>query len=173
MAVVPGQISRRKIVVNTEEYPVELLKFRKLWVLTPLAQIGIITILYVLTTLLFARGFRLSGNMLGGSPEVWILFVPITEEILFRGFIRGALERAYGPIRAIVISSALFGLWRLKNTFWMTNGDLEGQMLYTTFIFGPITAALALKLRTVWLGVILHYLNNFPTELLPPIGHWR
>ncbi len=155
------------------EYPIELLQFRKLWLLTPSVQIGIVTVLYVLTTLLFARGFRLTGTMLGGSPEVWILFVPITEEILFRGFILGALERAYGAAWAIILSSALLGLWHLKNTFWMTNGDLESQMLYTAFLFGPITAALALKLRTIWPGVILHYLNNLPTELLPPIGHWR
>ena len=158
--------------MDTNEYPIELLKFRRLWILTPLVQIGIVAALYVLTTLLFARGFRLNGNMLGGSPEVWILFVPITEEILFRGFILGALERAYGAVWAVVISSALFGLWHLKNTFWMTNDDLESQMLYTACIFGPITALLALRLRTIWLGVILHYLNNFPTELMPPLKHW-
>ena len=156
--------------MNTDDYPIELLKFRKLWVLTPLARIGIVATLYVLTTFLFARGYRLSGNMLGGSPEVWILFVPITEEILFRGFVLGALEKACGAIRAIVISSVLFGPWRLKNTFWMSNGDLRDQMVYTAPVFGSITAALALRLRTIWLGVILHDLNNLPTELLPL--HW-
>ena len=122
--------------------------------------------LYASTTLTFARGFRLTGKMLGRDPDVWILFVPITEEILFRGFILGALEIAYGPRRAIVFSSLLFGLWHLKNTFWMTNYDLIHQIIYTTFVFGPITAYLALKLRTIWVGVILHYLNNFPMALL-------
>ena len=161
------------IRMHVVDYPIELLQFRKFWLFTPIVQIGIVAMLYVLTTLLFARGFRLSGTMLGGPPEVWILFVPITEEILFRGFILGALERAYGAARAIVLSSALFGLWHLKNTFWMTNDALEGQMLYTALLFGPITAALALKLRTIWPGVILHYLNNLPTELLPPIDPWR
>lgn len=135
-------------------------------------QICTITVLYILTTITFAHAFRSSGNMLGGPPEVWILFVPITEEILFRGLILGALEKAYSRISAVTISSILFGLWHLKNTFWMTNGDLEFQMLYTAFIFGPITAAIALKLRSIWPGVVLHYLNNFPTELLPPLGHW-
>jgi membrane protease YdiL (CAAX protease family) len=158
--------------METGAYPLELLRFRRFGPATPLVQMGLVALLYVLTTLLFARGFRVNGNMLGGPPEVWILFVPITEEILFRGFILGALERAYGAIWAIVLSSLMFGLWHLKNTFWMTNDDLEGQILYCTFIFGPITAALALKLRTIWLGVILHYLNNFPVDLLPPAGHW-
>ena len=106
--------------------------------------------------------------MLGGAPEVWILFVPITEEILFRGIVLGALEIAYGRWRALVVSSLLFGLWHLKNIFWMTDADLMRQISYTTLFFGPVTAVLALRLRTIWPGVILHYLNNFPTELMPP-----
>jgi membrane protease YdiL (CAAX protease family) len=157
--------------MDLNAYPIELLRFRKFWLFTPLVQIGIVAALYSITTLLFARGFRLTGTMLGGPPEVWILFVPITEEILFRGFILGALERAYGWLWAIILSSLLFGLWHLKNTFWMTNDDLEGQILYTALIFGPITAALALWTRTIWPGVILHYLNNLPIELLPPLPH--
>ncbi|WP_206244618.1 CPBP family intramembrane glutamic endopeptidase [Novosphingobium terrae] len=158
--------------MSSDEYPIELLKIRRIWVFTPLMQIIAVCLLYISTTLLFSRSFHLNGNMLGGPPDVWILFVPITEEILFRGFILGALEKAYGGIWAIVISSILFGLWHLKNTFWMTNGDLEYQMFYTAFIFGPITAAMTLKLRSIWPGVILHYLNNFPTELIPPLGGW-
>jgi membrane protease YdiL (CAAX protease family) len=148
------------------EYPLELLQFRRLGFLTPAVQIVTVAALYGATTLVFARGFRLTGKMLGHDPDVWILFVPITEEILFRGFILGALEIAYGPWRAIVFSSLLFGLWHLKNTFWMTDYGLLHQMVYTTFLFGPVTAYLALRLRTIWIGVILHYLNNFPTALL-------
>ncbi len=50
----------------------------------------------------------------------------------------------------------------------MTTADLTSQVLYTALIFGPITAAIALKTRTIWPGVILHYLNNLPTEFMPP-----
>jgi membrane protease YdiL (CAAX protease family) len=153
--------------LRLSEYPFELLRFRRLGFLTPAMQMAIVAALYIATTLLFARGFRLTGKMLGGNPDVWILFVPITEEVLFRDIILGALEIAYGPWRAIVFSSLFFGLWHLKNTFWMTNHDLLHQMIYTTFLFGPVTAFLALRLRTIWIGVILHYLNNFPTGLMP------
>jgi membrane protease YdiL (CAAX protease family) len=38
-------------------------------------------------------------------------------------------------------------------------------MLYTTLIFGPVTAVLALKTRTIWPGAILHYLNNLPAAV--------
>jgi hypothetical protein len=39
------------------------------------------------------------------------------------------------------------------------------QLLYTTLIFGPVTAVLALKTRTIWPGAILHYLNNLPAAV--------
>ena len=122
----------------------------------------IVAALYSLTTMLFVRTFRLTGKVLGGAPDVWILFVPITEEILFRGFILGALEIAYGRIWAIVVSSVPFGLWHLKNAFWMGNDELAQEIAYTTLFFGPVTAILTIKARSIWPGVILHYLNNLP-----------
>jgi membrane protease YdiL (CAAX protease family) len=152
--------------VTLSNYPFELLQFRRFGRLTPALQMAMVAGLYVATTLAYARGVRLTGKMSGFVPDVWILFVPITEEILFRGIILGALEIAYGPLRAIVLSSLFFGLWHLKNTFWMTDYRLIHQMLYTTLIFGPVTAVLALRTRTIWLGVILHYLNNFPIAVI-------
>ena len=143
-------------------YPLELLTFRRLWIFSTALQMTIIAGLYTLTTLLFVRTFRLTGKMLGGPPDVWILFVPITEEILFRGFILGALEVAYGRIWGIIVSSVLFGLWHLKNACRLGNTELMQEIAYTTFFFGPITAALTLKTRSIWPGVILHYLNNLP-----------
>jgi CAAX prenyl protease-like protein len=153
----------RPITLST--YPFELLHFRSLGPIGPALQMTVVAALYVVTTLLFARGFRLTGKMMGHDPDVWILFVPITEEILFRGLILGALEIAYGPVRAVVISSLFFGLWHLKNVFWLMDYQLMHQILYTTLIFGPVTAVLALKTRTIWPGVILHYLNNLPAAL--------
>src|ERR1700761_1989967 len=98
-------------------YPFELLRFRRFGPISPAFQITLVCGLYVVTTLVLVRGVRLTGKMMGYDPDVWILFVPITEEILFRGLILGALEIAYGPVRAIVISSLLFALWHLKNIF--------------------------------------------------------
>jgi membrane protease YdiL (CAAX protease family) len=152
--------------VTLSSYPFELLHFRRFGPIGPALQMTIIAALYVATTLLLARGVRLNGKMMGYDPDVWILFVPITEEILFRGLILGALEIAYGPVLAVAISSLFFGLWHLKNIFWLTEYNLIHQMLYTGLIFGPITAVLALKTRTIWPGVVLHYLNNFPIALI-------
>jgi membrane protease YdiL (CAAX protease family) len=149
----------------SREDRLEFLQFRRFWVFSPPVQILIIAVLYVLTTALFAQQVRATGSMDGFPPDVWILFVPITEEILFRGFILKALETAYGKVWAVVGSSALFGLWHFKNIFWETPASLEQQMIYTAFIFGPIMAVIVLKFRTIWPCVILHYLNNFPQGL--------
>jgi membrane protease YdiL (CAAX protease family) len=152
--------------VTLSTYPFELLHFRRFGPVGPALQMTVVVALYVATTLLLARDFRLTGKMMGYGPDVWILFVPITEEVLFRGLILGALEIAYGPVRAVVISSLLFGLWHLKNIFWLTDYHLLHQMLYTGLIFGPVTAVLALRTRTIWPGVILHYLNNLAVNLI-------
>jgi hypothetical protein len=159
-----SQTDVRPVTLST--YPFELLHFRQFGPVGPALQMTVVAGLYVATTLLSARSVHLTGRMMGYAPDVWILFVPITEEILFRGLILGALEIAYGSTRAVVISSAFFGLWHLKNIFWLTNYHLIHQILYTTLIFGPITAVIALKTRTVWLGVILHYLNNIAVDLI-------
>ncbi len=152
--------------VTLSTYPFELMHFRRFGPLGPALQMTVIAGLYIATTLLLARDVRLTGKMMGYDPEVWILFVPITEEILFRGLILGALEITYGPVRAVAISSLFFCLWHLKNVFWLTDYRLIHQMLYTGLIFGPVTAALALKTRTIWPGVILHYLNNVLVDLI-------
>jgi hypothetical protein len=152
--------------VTLSIYPFEQLRFRQFGPIGPALQIAVVAGLYGATTLLLARGVRLTGKMMGYGPDVWILFVPITEEILFRGLIVGALEIAYGPVRVVAISSPLFGLWHLKNVFWLTDDQLIHQILYTGLIFGPVTAMLALKTRTIWPGVILHYLNNLLFALI-------
>src|SRR5262249_14948791 len=121
-----SQMDDRPVTLST--YPFELLHFRRFGPVGPAVQMTLIAALYVATTLLLARDVRLTGKMMGYDPDVWILFVPITEEILFRGLILGALEIAYGPVRAVVVTSLLFGLWHLKNVFWLTDYQLIHQM---------------------------------------------
>ena len=53
----------------------------------------------------------------GYAPSTSLLFVPIYEELLFRGVVLKYFESSYGWGRAILFTSALFGLWHLKNIF--------------------------------------------------------
>jgi uncharacterized protein len=95
-----------------------------------------------------------------------VLFVPIYEEIIFRGFILGALLAHTSRTRAIVFSSFLFGIWHLKNIFYDPIPQVAYQVAYATLFIGPLFAFLAIRTRTIWPGVILHFLNN----LLAPLS---
>jgi hypothetical protein len=54
---------------------------------------------------------------------------------------------------------------RAKRFAWLSEYQLIHPMLYTTLIFGTVTAVLALKTRTIWPGAILRFLNNLPAAV--------
>jgi membrane protease YdiL (CAAX protease family) len=129
--------------------------------LTPLAQIAIVAGLFIWTTLWQYGEYRRTGKMYEDYPlSISILFVPIYEEFIFRGLILFYLVTIYSPIFAIIISSLLFGLWHLKNIFFLSRAKLTGQILYAGFFVGPVAAIITLWSGTIWIAVVLHYLNN-------------
>jgi len=142
----------------------EFFQFRKISLFSPGIQITLVTLLYVMTTLGYYFSVQLTGKIDGYSPSVSLLFVPIYEEIIFRGLGLKFFEHHYGKMRAVLFSSVLFGLWHLKNIFWLTPDHLQSQILYTSLFFSPITCLITLKVRSIWPAVVIHYLNNFPIE---------
>jgi hypothetical protein len=70
-----SQTDLRPVTLST--YPFELLHFRRFGPVGPALQMTVVAGLYIATTLLLARGVRLTGKMMGYDPDVWILFVPI------------------------------------------------------------------------------------------------
>ncbi len=140
-------------------------QLRPLGFLTPAAQIVIIAALFVVITKMYHREYRATGKISRFYPArtsilLSILFAPIYEEFIFRGFILFSLIGTYSSMTAVIISSLLFGLWHFKNIIFVPIRELTYQMLYTGLIFGPIMAVIALRTNTIWLPVILHYLNN-------------
>lgn len=150
---------------NTEfESPFEYFHLRSILRVPPFAWLVFIVGAYVFTILVWYMDFKTTGKMGGHEPNVWMIFVPIYEELIFRGLLLKYFER-YGKWIAIAIASVLFGLWHLKNIFWSTQFELVEQILYTALIFSPITCWVTQKTKSVWPAVILHYLNNFPFRL--------
>jgi membrane protease YdiL (CAAX protease family) len=56
-----------------------------------------------------------------------VLFAPVVEEVVFRGFLYAAIERAKGPLLAVLITSVVFSLphawqygWRWQNVLLVT-----------------------------------------------------
>ena len=102
-------------------------------------------------------------GLLFGKPNTFYLetlLSPIYEEIIFRGVVFGLLLRHYSLIKAIIFSSLLFGLWHLKNIFFVDTVELLKQICYTGLIFGPIMSWITYKTKTIWISSIIHYLNN-------------
>ena len=142
----------------------EFFQLRKVLKISAEMQIAAIVFLYITMTIGHWFSVQKTGAMDGYPPSVSILFVPIYEELVFRGILLKFFEKNYGVIKALVVVSVLFGLWHIKNIFWLDLSQLFRQIAYTTFIFSPFACWITLKTRSVWPAVILHYINNFPLE---------
>lgn len=78
-----------------------------------------------------------------------VLLAPFFEEALFRGVVQDSLTRRYGPLRGIVLASALFGIVHLIPQQAL-NAFLVGLVLgYVYWSSGSLTAV-----------VLIHLLNN-------------
>jgi membrane protease YdiL (CAAX protease family) len=78
-----------------------------------------------------------------------LVLAPLIEELFYRGSLQRSLERAAGPIPAILLTAAVFALAhdelvRFPN-LW-AGGIVLGVTAYTT--------------RSVWPGVLMHMINN-------------
>ncbi len=89
---------------------------------------------------------------LGVALLVFALLPAITEEFAFRGFILSGLERTYNTTTAIVLSSLLFGFLHVLLSLF--------QQLFGATILGLVLGLLAVRTRSLWPGVLFHFLNN-------------
>ncbi len=145
---------------------VDSIQFKKVWGVRPAVQIFVICALFAATTLLANTSYQETGLAFGMPLTMAVLFAPIYEEVIFRGWIFGELSKHHSAVRSVVFTSLLFGLWHLKNIFHFELADCIYQMVYAAVIIGPILAVVRLKTGTVWPGVILHYLNNLASLVL-------
>ncbi len=123
-------------------------------------QEGFVAVLIV--SCIYSIAYFLS-KFYGLKNSVYFLFVstvgaPIMEEVLFRGFI---LNSIHVEVRlTIILSSVLFGLYHLKNYFIKSQRSLVIQIMYATFIVGPLFAWITLQTSSIFLVIILHSINN-------------
>jgi len=104
------------------------------------------------------------------DADSWhVIFAPLYEEVIFRGFVLGGLLSLYNKRVAICLSAFLFGLWHLKNLTFMPINEVLYQTAYTGLILGPFLAWLTLKTKSIWMAVLLHTANNI---LVSPLSWW-
>jgi membrane protease YdiL (CAAX protease family) len=73
----------------------------------------------------------------------------ITEELLFRGFIGRGLVARHGPVVGVLLTSLLFGL-----------NHLDPPHIAATFAMGVYYHYAYLMTRSLWIPMLMHFLNN-------------
>lgn len=71
---------------------------------------------------------------------------PIIEEVIFRGFLYRALERKWGWIVAMVLTSALFGLYH--------------KHFYAAFISSIVFVCVMRRTGSLWSAIVVHGFGN-------------
>ncbi len=89
-----------------------------------------------------------------------LILVPPAEETLFRGYVLQALRTRMGPVAAVLLHNLLFAFYHL--------GVGPGLVLYM-FFWSFLPALLFLRYRSVYPGMLMHFLNNIFVDLLVPI----
>lgn len=81
---------------------------------------------------------------------VMTLMPAIGEELFFRGFLCGSLKQRYGIFWGILISSLIFGAFHMSLV-----------KLIPTAMLGACFAYIACVSGSIYIGMFLHFLNNF------------
>jgi membrane protease YdiL (CAAX protease family) len=104
-----------------------------------------------------------------------ILLTAIPEELAFRGLLLGSGLKLWGPWRATLISSALFGLWHIAPTLGTMRDNREvsgavssvgGQVLIVlgavavTFVAGLVFSWLRLRSKSLIAPILAHVATN-------------
>jgi membrane protease YdiL (CAAX protease family) len=127
----------------------------------PLAEVGnLVQEVWPVSFDELARRYRLI------NPTTWwdgfstlfalVLVAPVTEEILFRGWLLRDLEREYGRARALLWSSALFGLVHM-----------EAPAILYAALGGLVLGAVALRTKSTLASIAMHAGVNALPLLLP------
>jgi membrane protease YdiL (CAAX protease family) len=115
------------------------------------------------------------GHLLYELGVPIVLFTAIPEEFAFRGVLLGSAVRMWGPWRASLVTSLLFGLWHIAPTLGTMSDNHEfkgaaasvaGQMLLVlgaiavTFVAGLIFCWLTLRSKSLIAPIMAHAATN-------------
>lgn len=97
-----------------------------------------------------------------------VILAPVLEEVLFRGIILKGFLKNYSPVKAIVVSGLLFGIFHLNP--W--------QAIGASFV-GVILGWVYYKTKSIIPCIIIHFVNNLwhlsytTQQTMPMAPLWR
>jgi membrane protease YdiL (CAAX protease family) len=106
-------------------------------------------------------GFEQYGQPFGTLVLIFVSLVilpPVTEEILFRGFLFSGLRRGMGIALTIAVTSIIFGAAHLLTG--MSGEGLIWIAALDTFVLSLILCYMRLKTGSIWASIFIHMLKN-------------
>lgn len=73
----------------------------------------------------------------------------VCEELFFRGYVMSGLRSTFGPVTAVLLAAAAFGV-----------SHYMAHRLALTFMLGAVLGLLAMRNRSIWPAMIAHVLHN-------------
>jgi len=117
------------------------------------------------------RAASLSGTELAGKLLVNVpLGTVLLEEVAFRGVLYAMLARRYGIRRAILISSAMFGLWHILPSLGIAERNAAVETIVADGVAGAAISVVGAVAGTAAGGVLLCELRRRSGSLLAPVG---
>jgi membrane protease YdiL (CAAX protease family) len=109
-----------------------------------------------------------SNNPWRQVATTYTLIVPLTEELLFRGYILGKLKTEFGGFVnmkiglswAVIGSALLFGIWHVPNIWTGFSPSTGILQVFFTIVGGLIFGVLREKTGTIYASVLLHMITN-------------
>jgi membrane protease YdiL (CAAX protease family) len=102
-----------------------------------------------------------TGPDLFGAVVVFGVMAGASEELFFRGYMQTRLREAWGPARAVVVTSACFGILHL---------DLPGIHSALAFAMGLYLGAIVERTGSMLPALVCHVVNNVVATLQTALG---
>lgn len=120
---------------------------------------GVVAVMYLM-------GIYKPISHAGGSDLLmaagYLLFAAATEELIFRSYAFNVLEKHWGTIAAVIVSSAAFGFAHMLND--VGGSPVADKILFCTFLAleaGLSLAACYVFTRRLWMPIGAHWMWNF------------
>lgn len=122
--------------------------------------IGLVFIVLSFIVDFFMRSFVLPGITIGFFSAV--LLSPVLEEIVFRGYILGALEKSgYGFWLSNFVAAFTFLGIHLPGWYFMKSSNLTNPILICSiFVIGLIAGYAKRRSGSTWASIVFHFVNN-------------
>lgn len=144
------------------------------------ASVGLVlTVIAIGAVLPWTRPMFMNDNYatVSGALLASMIIIPlqtvIPEELVFRGVLHGALNRAWGFRGVAAAGSLLFGLWHISTSLGLTSSNVGFTRIFGGGVAGMIAGVVLAVVATGMAGFVFTWLRRRSGSLIAPIAlHW-